>query len=322
VTDAGLKAMVLSFLPIVRKMPCLDVDQQAAQQDRENRILLANVLALLLPILNEAQQHAIVAWKIGHNIADAAADTVMGNDVMDGAAPIFLAALIASNLSGRRRIISNVTERTDIDPLVLLLLFDDDDPDLVIAGLREDYRVSAENIARNMSLRLHDALDELPLSELPVGSPPQPSVPGQIVDAMARAGLGVAIPERQMASYNAETVADATVGIGYTAGKKTVLEYPAVKKSVAAYIYKTKEDSRVRPTHAQMEGVARPVDDPLWESWTPKCGFNCRCWLVEIYVGEDYKFTEVLPPVEPDPGWHGGQYLGPGFMEGPQHFND
>jgi uncharacterized protein with gpF-like domain len=45
-------------------------------------------------------------------------------------------------------------------------------------------------------------------------------------------------------------------------------------------------DSRTRPGHLAMDGVIRPVRDPLWKRWTPPCGHRCRCTLRQVSARE------------------------------------
>ena len=89
---------------------------------------------------------------------------------------------------------------------------------------------------------------------------------------------------------------------------------PAVRDIVWGYKYVTAGDERVRPEHVAMDGVTAPKDDPLWDSWWPPNGWNCRCVLITIFEQQT-----VVPPqtVEgglpmPDPGFVGNpaQILG------------
>lgn len=41
--------------------------------------------------------------------------------------------------------------------------------------------------------------------------------------------------------------------------------------------YQTVGDGRVRPTHAALDNIVRPVDDPFWDKYMPQNGWNCRC---------------------------------------------
>ena len=56
-------------------------------------------------------------------------------------------------------------------------------------------------------------------------------------------------------------------------------------KSIFPFLkYQTREDSRVRPEHAELNGIVRPVEDPFWETHTPPNGWGCnnRCRLVKL----------------------------------------
>lgn len=56
--------------------------------------------------------------------------------------------------------------------------------------------------------------------------------------------------------------------------------------------YKTQNDALVRDSHAALDGVILPVDDPFWDNNTPANGWNCRCYLQQIDEG---KITENPP---------------------------
>ena len=46
--------------------------------------------------------------------------------------------------------------------------------------------------------------------------------------------------------------------------------------------YRTAQDDRVRPEHADLEGVTLPIDDSFWASYYPPNGWNCRCTVVQV----------------------------------------
>ena len=46
--------------------------------------------------------------------------------------------------------------------------------------------------------------------------------------------------------------------------------------------YRTAGDDKVRPEHAALNGVTRPMDDPFWETYYPPNGWNCRCTVVQV----------------------------------------
>lgn len=49
--------------------------------------------------------------------------------------------------------------------------------------------------------------------------------------------------------------------------------------------YSTVGDRRVRPEHAEIDQVIKPVDDPFWDTWFPPNGWNCRCQVLKIREG-------------------------------------
>lgn len=46
--------------------------------------------------------------------------------------------------------------------------------------------------------------------------------------------------------------------------------------------YRTVSDDRVRPEHADMEGITQPIDSPFWAEFYPPNGWNCRCTVVQV----------------------------------------
>lgn len=58
-------------------------------------------------------------------------------------------------------------------------------------------------------------------------------------------------------------------------------------KNLYPYLeYKTEGDGRVRPEHAALEGIVRPVNDPFWESYYPPNGWRCRCSVRQVTLQE------------------------------------
>lgn len=51
--------------------------------------------------------------------------------------------------------------------------------------------------------------------------------------------------------------------------------------------YVTAHDERVRHSHAEFDGVVRPVGDAFWNTHVPPNGFNCRCRLVQLNPEDD-----------------------------------
>jgi SPP1 gp7 family putative phage head morphogenesis protein len=104
--------------------------------------------------------------------------------------------------------------------------------------------------------------------------------------------------------YHLETVFRTNIQTAYYAGYWEALGDPGMKQEFSWAQYITAGDERVRPAHAAMDGYTAPVNDPIWQKWTPPCGFNCRCDLVFIHKSEARDLVrKPPPPVEPDPGF-------------------
>ena len=46
--------------------------------------------------------------------------------------------------------------------------------------------------------------------------------------------------------------------------------------------YRTANDSKVRPEHAELHGITLPAEDNFWDEYFPPNGWNCRCTVVQI----------------------------------------
>lgn len=46
--------------------------------------------------------------------------------------------------------------------------------------------------------------------------------------------------------------------------------------------YRTAKDDKVRPEHAELDGVTLPPSDPFWAEFYPPNGWNCRCTVVQV----------------------------------------
>lgn len=77
-----------------------------------------------------------------------------------------------------------------------------------------------------------------------------------------------------------ENVFRTNVASSYGAGRLRQMTDPAVAAARPFLEYRTARDSRVRETHAALEGVVFRQDDPGWRDFNPPLGFQCRCNLV------------------------------------------
>jgi SPP1 gp7 family putative phage head morphogenesis protein len=82
-------------------------------------------------------------------------------------------------------------------------------------------------------------------------------------------------------------VASARMGVKWQQFERRKSIYPNLH-------YKTQHDDRVRPSHALMDGIIRPMDDVFWKTNYPPNGWRCRCNVIQT----DLPPTEVLPEGE------------------------
>lgn len=91
---------------------------------------------------------------------------------------------------------------------------------------------------------------------------------------------------------NLRTEYDTAIGSAQMAAKWTDFEK---NKSAAPWLrYDTVGDSRVRPTHAALDGTIKKVDDPFWNLYYPPNGWRCRCDVTQLVHGAD-KNPQALP---------------------------
>jgi SPP1 gp7 family putative phage head morphogenesis protein len=61
--------------------------------------------------------------------------------------------------------------------------------------------------------------------------------------------------------------------------------------------YDTVGDARVRPEHALLDGIVRPVGDTFWSTFYPPNGWNCRCDVIQL---DDKPITSLKTRQRPD----------------------
>jgi hypothetical protein len=49
----------------------------------------------------------------------------------------------------------------------------------------------------------------------------------------------------------------------------------------------TDNGPNVRESHRALEGTVLPVDDPFWNQYAPKNGWNCHCFLLQVHKDDE-----------------------------------
>ena len=73
------------------------------------------------------------------------------------------------------------------------------------------------------------------------------------------------------------------------------------KKFLPMLSYQTVGDKRVRPTHAKLDNIVKPVNSPFWDVYFPPNGWRCRCTTIQLT--DEAKTTRTkkaeLPEIDP-----------------------
>lgn len=79
------------------------------------------------------------------------------------------------------------------------------------------------------------------------------------------------------------------------------VQYQDEKEELPLLTYQTAGDGLVRPTHAAIDNVTRPVDDAFWKEYYPPNGWNCRCHAIQATGGrkatpvQDIRYPDDVP---------------------------
>lgn len=83
--------------------------------------------------------------------------------------------------------------------------------------------------------------------------------------------------------YNEEwlrTERNTAIAGGQMASRWT--EFEKNKDIMPMLEYSTVGDNNVRASHAALDGVRKPMDDPFWGTYYPPNGWNCRCDVIAV----------------------------------------
>lgn len=267
-------------------------------------------------ISKQARLHAISAYRTGNDPVRAVRDVIYGNARLrlPGMPVLIKQAMVAAHLNGIRRSVLEVSPKmrapsryklagTAYDDAIGFLKRRMELTAEELNGLAVQYDAPALNVAHRVSWELEAKLQRSIIESTSGGATLSGGM-ASLQKAFSDAGW---IPGEKdengkvKRASSLETVFRTQTQIAYGAGRWNALQDEAIQEILWGYEYVTVGDDRVRPSHAAMDGVKRPKDDPIWNTWWPPCGYNCRCTTLEIF--DEGEATAELPAVEPDAGF-------------------
>jgi len=103
--------------------------------------------------------------------------------------------------------------------------------------------------------------------------------------------------------HRLETIYRTNMQGAYMAGRREQQVEDAEERPYLQYI--AVADASTRPEHMAMNGKIFPINDPIWDIWTPPCGYNCRCRTRALTEEQAERRGGVAraPSEQPDPGF-------------------
>lgn len=114
-------------------------------------------------------------------------------------------------------------------------------------------------------------------------------------------------------AHRMETIYRNAIQNAYNAGHWRRFEEN--KRHSPYLMYDAINDGRTRPAHRAMDGLIRPVDDPIWLRISPPNGHRCRCRLVSLSADQAQARSRdgrglnlpITPEMQADAGGWGGK---------------
>ena len=88
--------------------------------------------------------------------------------------------------------------------------------------------------------------------------------------------------------FHIENVFRTNMGTAYSVGRYQEMRSPETLSERPFWRYDAIDDSRTRPTHREMDGKIFPANHPIWQTWYPPNGFQCRC-MVHAMTAEEVR---------------------------------
>jgi len=124
----------------------------------------------------------------------------------------------------------------------------------------------------------------------------------------AKVELPAGTIRKRLTPWRLELIWRTNIQTAYSAGRYKQQTDPDVAEARPFWQYKAILDRRTRPAHAAMHNRVYDHRHPIWNTWYPPNGFNCRCY-VKTLSREQVEARGLIPEVEPpgafqpDEGW-------------------
>ena len=87
-------------------------------------------------------------------------------------------------------------------------------------------------------------------------------------------------------AWRIENIFRTNVQTSYQVGRYRQMTMPELLKRRPYWKYDAINDSQTRPTHLAMDGKVFPADSPIWDTWYPPNGYQCRCGVLSMSASD------------------------------------
>ncbi|PWR23363.1 phage minor head protein [Zavarzinia compransoris] len=94
------------------------------------------------------------------------------------------------------------------------------------------------------------------------------------------------------------TIFEVNMRVSYAAGHWA--QFERTKRARPWLRYVAVMDGNTRAEHAARHNMCALVDDPIWDTWAPPCGWNCRCTLQSLSEADYRRLGERAKKPPPD----------------------
>lgn len=127
--------------------------------------------------------------------------------------------------------------------------------------------------------------------------------------------FGQDLAGQELGDFHLRTVFRTNVLSAYNDGRRAIMDDPDMEDFIPFLMYSAIVDGRERDEHRAMDGRIYAKDHPIWQTWYPPNGYNCRCDVVPVTRDEARRLRQdqisTQPPVvggqvaTPDDGFGG-----------------